>query len=57
MRGAQAENLAVVVDRDRDLPVLVALLRRGQEVLAAVLLPFDRAAEFIAAAGITASSG
>ena len=33
------------VDRDRDLPVLVALLGRRQEMLAAVLVPFHRAAE------------
>ena len=43
--AAQAEDFAVAVDRDRDLPVLVALLRRRQEMLAAVLLPFHRPAE------------
>ena len=43
--AAQAEDLALRVDRDRDLPVLVALLRRREEMLAAVLLPFHRTAE------------
>src|SRR5262249_48106637 len=41
-RAAHAENLAIAVDRDRDVVVLVALLRRRKEMLAAVLEPFDR---------------
>ena len=43
--GAQAQYLAVAIDGDRNRPVLVALLRRGEEVLAAVLLPFHRPAK------------
>ena len=37
--------LPVAVDRDRDLPVLVALLGRGEEMLAPVLDPLYRPAE------------
>jgi hypothetical protein len=43
--AAQAENLALAIDRDGDLPVLVALLRRREEMLATVLDPFHRPAE------------
>ncbi len=43
--AAQAENLSLRVDGDRDLPVLVAFLRRGEEMLAPVLLPFHGTAE------------
>ena len=39
------QHLAVGVDRDLDRPVLIALLRRIGEMLAAVLDPFDRAAQ------------
>ena len=41
--AADAEHLAVGIDRDVDRPVLVALLRRIGEMLAPVLDPFDRA--------------
>ena len=40
---AYAEDAAVVRGGDLDLPVLVALLDRGEEMLAAVLDPGDRA--------------
>ena len=43
--AAKAEDFSLAVDRDGDLPVLIALLGRGEEVLAAVLLPFHRTAE------------
>ena len=40
--AAQAEDFSLRVDRDRHLPVLVALLRGGEKMLAPVLLPFHR---------------
>ena len=44
-RAAHTENLAVGVERDLGVPVLIALLRRRDEMLAAVLDPFDRLVE------------
>ena len=38
--AAQAENLRVAVHRNLDVPVFVAFLMRGDEILAAVLNPF-----------------
>ena len=43
--AAQAEDLAVAVDRELQVPELVALLVGAEEILAPVLDPFDRAAE------------
>jgi hypothetical protein len=42
--AAHAENLCIAVNRDGDVPVLVALLRGAQEMLAAILDPFYRPA-------------
>ena len=56
--AAHAEHAAVVVGRDLEVPDLVALLRGGEEMLAPVLDPFDRAAAAcIAASAIASSSG
>ena len=44
-RAAHAEDAAVAVDAELHVPDLVALLRRGREVLAPVLDPLDRRAE------------
>ena len=41
-RAADAEQARLVIDRHFDIPVLVALLRRGDEMLEAVLDPFHR---------------
>ncbi len=41
-RAAHAEDLRVAVDRDLHVPILVALLLGGEEILAPVLDPFDR---------------
>ncbi len=41
--AAQSKNFSAAVDGDRDLPVLIALLRRREKVLAPVLLPGDGA--------------
>ena len=43
--AAHAEHLGVGVDRDLQVPVLVALVDRIGEIFAAVLGPFDRPAE------------
>ena len=40
--AAHAEQPAVVIERDLEVPVLVALLDRREEMLAPVLDPFDR---------------
>ena len=40
--AAHAEEAAVVVERDFEVPILVALLDRGEKMLAPVLDPFDR---------------
>ena len=40
--AAHAEQAAVVVEGDLEIPILVALLDRGEEMLAPVLDPFDR---------------
>ena len=40
--AAHAEQPAVVVERDLEIPILVALLDRRQEMLAPILDPFDR---------------
>ncbi len=42
---AQSSDFPVGIDGDGDLPILVALLGRGQEMLAPVLDPFHRTAE------------
>jgi len=56
--AAHTENARGVVYRDLDVPVLVALLRGRDEMLAAVFDPFDRAAfSSIAASAVTTSSG
>ena len=44
-RAAHAENLAVGIERDLGVPELIALLRRRDKMLAAVLDPFDRLVE------------
>ena len=44
--AAHAEQLAVIVERGFEVPILVALLHRGQKVLAAILDPFDGPAQF-----------
>ena len=44
-RAAHAEDRTLAVERDLEVPLLIAFLDRGQKVLAAVLDPFDRAAE------------
>ena len=44
-RAAHAADARIGVDRDLDVPELVALLRGRDEVLAAILDPFHRAAE------------
>src|SRR5262249_30279893 len=43
-RAAHTENTRLGVDRDLDVPVLVALLLCGEKVLVPVLDPLDRAA-------------
>ena len=43
--ATQAKDFAAIVERDLDVPVLVALLMGGDEILAPVLDPFDRPAE------------
>ncbi len=43
-RAAHTEDAGLGVDRDLHVPVLVALLLGGDEVLAPVLDPLDRAA-------------
>jgi hypothetical protein len=43
--AAHAEHLGVGIDRDLQRPILVALVHRVGEIFAAVLGPFDRAAE------------
>ena len=43
--AAQPENFAGGVDRDRHVPILIALLGRAEEMLAAVLDPFHRPAK------------
>ena len=40
--AAHAEQAAVVVEGDFEIPVLVALLDRGEKMLAPVLDPLDR---------------
>lgn len=44
-RAAHTENLAVGVERDLGVPVLIAFLRGRDEMLAAILDPFDRLVE------------
>ena len=44
-RAAHAEDQPLTVERNLEVPLLIAFLDRGQKVLAAVLDPFDRAAE------------
>jgi hypothetical protein len=44
-RAAHAEDHRLTVERNLELPLLVALLDRGQKMLAAILDPFDWAAE------------
>ena len=44
-RATHAEDRSLAVERNLELPLLIALLDRAQKVLAAVLDPFDRAAE------------
>ena len=44
-RAAQPENFGVLVDSDLDIPVLIALLMRGEKILAAVFNPLHRAAQ------------
>jgi len=39
--AAHGEQAALVVERDLEVPVLVALLDRGEKVLAAVFDPLD----------------
>ena len=43
--AAHAENLCLRIDRDGDVPILVALLGGAQKMLAAVLDPFHRPAK------------
>jgi hypothetical protein len=43
--AAHAQDPAVAVERHLHVPILVALLRRGEEILAPVLDPLDRALE------------
>jgi hypothetical protein len=42
---ANPKYACVAVDRDLGLPILIALLRRGNKMLAPVLDPFQRAAD------------
>ena len=44
--AAHAENLCLRIDRDSDVPILVALLGRAQKMLATVLDPLYRPAKF-----------
>ena len=44
--SAQTQDPSVRIHSDRDLPVLVAFLRRREKVLAPVLLPCHRTAQF-----------
>ena len=43
--AAHAQNLAVSVDGDRHVPILIALLGRAEEMFAAILDPFHRPAK------------
>ena len=43
--AGEAEDFSLRIDGDGDLPMLVAFLRRREEMFAPVLLPRDRAAE------------
>jgi hypothetical protein len=43
--AAHAEDARLGVHRNFDVPILVALLLGGEEILAPVLDPFDRAAQ------------
>jgi len=43
--AADAQHLCILVDRDLDRPILVALVDRVGEMLAPVFDPFDRALE------------
>ncbi len=50
-RAAHAEQPAVGVERDLEVPILFALLDRGEEMLAPVLDPFDRSPQEQAGGG------
>ena len=39
---AHAEQAAVVIEGDLEIPILIALLHRGEKMLAPVFDPFDR---------------
>ena len=43
--AAERQQLAVLIDSDRNLPVLVALLDRAEEMFAAILEPLHRTAD------------
>ena len=43
--AAHAEEAAVVIEGDVEIPILVALLDRGEKMLAPVFDPFDRASQ------------
>jgi len=56
-RAAQAEDLGIGIERKLSGPVLITLLRCGNEVLATVLDPAHRFASIKVAMATGASSG
>ena len=55
--AAHAQEATVVVERDLEVPILVALLDRGEEMLAPVLDPLDRPSQQEQDGGQVTSSG